>query len=149
MPARKHGLSRTPAYSSWCLMHRRCDGRDPRSDSYLAKGVQVCDRWSDFELFLEDMGQPPPGMTLGRKDNDGPYCKENCRWETDTQQQRNRSDTVWLTAFGQSRPVADWAGDLGCELQVIKRRLEDKWSVGDAVSKPLRSGGYKKKQVAS
>ena len=35
-------------------------------------------RWLDFANFLADMGERPPGMTLERKDNDGPYASCNC-----------------------------------------------------------------------
>lgn len=52
----------------------------------------VCDEWrNDFEAFLADM-QPTwrPGLVLDRLDNDGPYSKENCKWRTMKEQQRNR-----------------------------------------------------------
>ena len=90
----KHGWSHTPTWKSWKSMHERCE--DPRNASYKyygARGITVCERWTDFEPFLEDMGERPEGdYSIDRIDAKGNYEPANCRWLTRAEQNARRAD---------------------------------------------------------
>jgi hypothetical protein len=92
LPAKAtHGLSHTRSYQTWKAIKRRCF--DPRHWAYLyygGRGITVCERWLIFENFYADMGDPPPGTSLDRINNDGNYEMSNCRWATRAQQAANR-----------------------------------------------------------
>ena len=92
---RTHGLSKTPEYSCWKGMKKRCyNPADKRYVDYGARGITVCDQWlNNFPAFLEHIGNmPTDGQTwsVGRIDNNKGYCPGNVRWETLPEQARNR-----------------------------------------------------------
>lgn len=71
-------------------MINRCTNEAwPQYKDWGGRGITVDPRWLEFPNFLADMGERPPGLTLERKDNNGPYATWNCVWATPHQQQVN------------------------------------------------------------
>lgn len=100
---RKRSTGRASAtYNSWRGMVRRCTNpADSSYEFYGGRGITVCDRWMQFENFLADMGERPPGMEIDRKENDKGYEPDNCRWATHVQNGRNtRTNRVIDTPHG-------------------------------------------------
>jgi len=89
----KHGQAavRTRAYNAWKGMRKRCLNPNERVFKYYGgRGITIAPEWCFFEQFYRDMGDPPAKMSLDRKDTNGNYCKDNCRWATVQQQVENR-----------------------------------------------------------
>lgn len=132
-----HGLSRTPEHAVWAAMLARC--RDPNNVNfhrYGARGIRVCARWALFENFISDMGnRPSKDHSLDRKDNDGDYTPDNCRWATRTEQQRNMRGNHFIEYRGKRMTIAEAAAIVGVDPSTMWRRIAN-WTVEQALTTP-------------
>jgi hypothetical protein len=113
------------AYASWVHMRGRClTPTDPKYPDYGGRGIKICERWMEFENFLEDMGEPPPGLTIDRyPDNDGDYEPGNCRWATPEEQANNRRSSRFVELGGERLTIAEWSRRTGIDHRILQRRI--------------------------
>jgi len=130
-------MSRTKVYAVWRAMLQRCENpKAQRYSMYGARGIRVCKRWHVFENFYADMGPPPKGRSIERKNNDGNYTPSNCYWATAKEQAANLQRTRRLTYAGRTMNIAEWARETKQPPLRIWQRLNRGWSVGDALTHP-------------
>jgi hypothetical protein len=124
-----------PLYNLWNGMKARCSNPNHVGyRNYGARGVKVCERWSDFWAFVEDMGERPVGTTLDRVDPSGDYTPDNCRWATRKQQSLNTSRNIRLTHNDVTLTVREWADRLGVDQKLLNRRRALGWPVDRILS---------------
>lgn len=103
-----HGMSNTSIYAIWNQMIQRCTNPNLKAyPNYGGRGIMVAARWQVFENFLADMGERPKGLTLERKNNEGPYSPENCVWASRTIQAINRRNTVHVMVEGRRMAITE------------------------------------------
>jgi hypothetical protein len=90
--ANQNSTSIKRLYWIWAAMIQRCENPNNKYFyNYGSRGITVCKDWrTSFDRFLNDVGIPPKGMTLERKNNDLGYYKENCYWASRQEQALNR-----------------------------------------------------------
>lgn len=141
----KHGATYTRAYRIWHDMIKRCCcPKSKHYDRYGGRGITVCEAWQEsFSRFIRDMGEPPKGFTLDRKENNLGYSKENCRWATRWEQSVNRNNNVPMTVEGVTKPLAVWVKERGLPYDLVYYRKQIAgWSDDKCLSTPTqRLGG--------
>ena len=137
----KHGLTGTLEYPVWYDMTRRCEGRfENGKHFYQDRGIQVCDRWkgeNGLINFIADMGNRPSiKYSLDRKDNNGNYEPDNCRWATRLEQMGNIRSNRNIEFDGITQCVSAWARERGLSLSCLRKRLNSGMSASEALTRP-------------
>jgi hypothetical protein len=137
---RTHGLSNTPEHRVWAGMRKRClNPLTKRFADYGGRGITICERWDDFEVFLKDMGpRPSPKYTIERKDNDGPYAPWNCEWVLKAEQAKNRRNCIYVEDNGERITVAEYARRHSLNPFNLYSRIRHWGSLERALSAPYR-----------
>ena len=126
-------------YKRWESIIRRCYNQNCKGYKFYGeRGIKVCDRWlNNFENFHEDMGDCPIGMSLDRIDNNGNYCKENCRWATKKQQAQNRRSSRMITYKNETKCLKEWAEKFNIIRSTLDVRLNHGWDIEKALLTPI------------
>lgn len=131
----RHGKSKTRIHNIWSSMLQRCnDDNCAAYPGYGGRGIKVSEEWHVFEIFYRDMGEPPKGLTLERKKNDGNYSKDNCEWASRCKQANNRRSNRMITFDGRMQSLASWAHEAGLKPKILWQRLHRGWSMAQALA---------------
>lgn len=135
-----------PEYTAWVNMRQRCHNpKHPRYKDYGGRGITVCDRWRKFENFADDMGpRVSPIHTLDRKEANGNYTPENCKWSTPTEQARNRRRTVYVEYEGRRQKLADLIDTSKIPGSLVWQRIMWRWPIDEALNLPKGTRPSKK-----
>jgi hypothetical protein len=149
-----HGLTQHPLNFHWNAMKARCKYKSQLMyKNYGGRGIKVCQEWLDdfmnFYNWAINNGWEE-GLTLDRIDCNGNYCPENCRWATYEEQANNKRSNVNITAFGETKTLAQWTRDPRCKTKPfnIQYRISQGYTAEEAISTPT-NGKYRRKVIKS
>lgn len=137
----EHGF-KSRLYTTWKAMVFRC--HYPSHEAYArygGLGKFVCDEWRHDYMAFRSWALAnghDNSLQLDRINNDKGYSAENCRWVTTTQQQRNKGNNVYLTAFGETKTSSEWVKDTRCLISYpsLRKRIESGRPIEWAISAP-------------
>ncbi len=137
----KHGLSYIPLYGVWSNMKQRClcpTYKDYRH--YGGRGIKIHPEWLDIVKFVEwaFLSGYKQGLTLERKNNDGDYAPDNCRWATMAEQNSNTRKNRFFTMNGETLTVSQWARKFNMNMLTLVYRLNCGWSIEQALMTPVK-----------
>lgn len=108
---------------------------------YGGRGITVCGEWKTnflaFKKWAEANGYSED-LTLDRKDGNGNYTPDNCRWATMKEQQNNKRNNHIVTMDGVSHTITEWSEMLGIKKSTIRERLRCGWTDEEALTTPVR-----------
>lgn len=143
-----HGMSHTRFHVIYQRIRSRCEyTKNNRYHIYGARGIKCL--WKTFEEFIEDMygsyqihvkefGEK--NTSIDRKDNNGNYSKENCRWATAKEQARNTSQNRIINFKGKKQCLSEWADEVGIQEFTIRSRIDILgWSISKTLTTKVRA----------
>ena len=109
--SKTHGMSNTRIYNIWRSMKTRCSNdKQPNYKRYGDRGIKFDKNWNKFENFYNDMKDGySDNLTLERIDNSKGYSKNNCKWVTPAQQNRNMRTNINVIYNGIKYCLTDLA----------------------------------------
>lgn len=125
--SRTHGYSgENRTYRAWLHAKGRCyTPTDAKYPIYGGRGIFMCPAWREnFMQFLLDMGECPVGKSIDRIDPHGGYEPNNCRWATDHEQARTRTDNIWVEYDGKPLILKDYAAAIGVNYKSLHARMK-------------------------
>jgi len=137
-----HNMRSTPEYDIWASAKQRVSNPNNKGfKNYGGRGIRMSKLWfNSFSEFIKDMGKRPSvNYTIERIDNNGNYCKENCKWATRKVQGNNTRHCKYIEYDGEIKTLTQWCEYLNLPYHTIKRRLYRGWSIKDAFVKPIQN----------
>ena len=123
---RKHGMYGTRIYTIWADMKKRClDKQDRAYKHYGARGISICKEWYEFDNFYTwaKTSGYTDNLTLDRKDVNGDYTPDNCKWSTWKEQQNNRRSSRMITYNGETKTLSQWSDIRGIPRNTLTARI--------------------------
>lgn len=131
----RSGGKQSKTYSAWADMRKRCLNEKCHAyKDYGGRGIGVCSDWSRFQVFLNDMGVAPEGLTLERIDVNKDYSRDNCEWATVKSQNNNKRTSILITDGIETCTLSQLCDKLDLKYSRIWQRLvKSKWTVAKAI----------------
>lgn len=157
---KRHGETGTTLHNLWHLIKLRCTDTCQKNYAlYGGRGVTIHPEWYEsYEVFRDYAlaNGYRPGLQADRyPDVDGNYEPGNVRFVTCKENSRNRRNTPFVTAFGETKCVMEWSEDSRCKVsfktlysRLTGSRGKVKWNPEAAISTPSLPRGLARRTLS-
>ena len=141
--------NRNRFYRVWESIKQRCLNPNQKDfKNYGGRGIGISSDWFPFEGFLRDMygsyldhvKEFGIGNTfIDRIDNNVGYLKENCRWATRQENNRNKRNLRYFEYKNEKMILPMWAERFKINPFTLSSRVYGYgWSIEKALSTPIK-----------
>lgn len=113
-------------------MRQRCKNTNHISyRSHGGRGIFVCDEWDNDYTVFRDWAMAngyAKGLHIDRKENNGNYEPNNCRWITPMQNSNNTRQNVNVTINWETKSISQWCREKGIAQGTVSKRMRLGWS---------------------
>ena len=123
----------------WLNIVTRCyNSNNVGYHNYGGRGIGIDKSWLEnptafINWYIKNYQQ---GYQVDRIDVNGQYSEENCRIISQRDNANNKRNTIFLTAFGETKCLSDWILDERClaKRPAIQQRIKNGWNHEEALT---------------
>lgn len=136
-------------YRIWGHIKTRCFNPNYENfHRYGGRGITMCDEWRNnfrsFERWALCNGYNEK-LSIDRINNDGNYEPSNCRWISQSEQNKNTTANKKFNG----KCISDWAKELEIDCDLIYARINRLgWDIEKAIFTPVSKTGRKRRKGA-
>lgn len=136
----KHWMVWTKFYNTYRNILKRCNSLWEEWRRHWEKWIKC--EWNTFEEFKKDMYEDyekyadiywEKKISIDRINWNGNYCKNNCRWTTNYEQNRNMKSNIWFTYKWNTLILTDWCSKLWLNYKKVCNRKSSGWTIEEAL----------------
>ena len=131
----KHGMKHTRFYETFMGIKKRCnDVNNKEYKNYGGRGIK--NEFTSFEHFRDTMlSTYKDDLTIERKDVNGNYNPDNCKWIPMSEQAWNKQCTIKYNGIS----LMQYCKENGLRYRLVKDRLDRGWDTEKALTEPFNN----------
>lgn len=124
----KHNKTNTRLFSIWSGIKSRCNNPNTEHyDRYGGRGISICEEWeNNFTSFYDwsvNNGYADH-LSIDRKDVNGNYEPNNCKWSTNKEQAQNKENTLYVNCGSYNMTASEFSKQNCIDYDYIKRKIK-------------------------
>ncbi|MCL2636949.1 MAG: hypothetical protein FWD48_01130 [Oscillospiraceae bacterium] len=139
---KSHNKSKSRIYNIWSTIKQRTtDPNHKEYHNYGERGIIMHKEWfNSFQSFYDWSIQNgyKENLCNDRKQNNGNYSPDNCRWITNKENCNNKRNNRYITIREETKTLSQWAEIYKINYFTVYSRIKRGWNEIEALTTPVR-----------